>query len=111
FGTCSNCSPRRSCQQYATRDAAPSTESHGGEKEMGALDGKAIVITGSGRGLGAACAKAVGARGAAVIVNDVDGQPASEVAKAINDAGGRAVAHPADISKWSEAAALIERCV
>jgi NAD(P)-dependent dehydrogenase (short-subunit alcohol dehydrogenase family) len=78
---------------------------------MGALDGKAIVITGSGRGLGAACAKAVGARGAAVIVNDVDGQPALEVAKAINDAGGRAVAHPADISKWSEAAALIERCV
>ena len=34
-----------------------------------------------------------------------------EVAKAINDAGGRAVAHPADISKWPEAAALIERCV
>lgn len=78
---------------------------------MGALDGKAIVITGSGRGLGAACAKGVAARGAAVIVNDVDEQPALEVAKAINGSGGRAIAHSADISKWSEAAALIERCV
>jgi NAD(P)-dependent dehydrogenase (short-subunit alcohol dehydrogenase family) len=78
---------------------------------MRALEGKAIVVTGAGRGLGAACAKALAMQGAAVVVNDLDRQHASAIAKVINYAGGRAVAHPADISHWSEAKALIDRCV
>ena len=78
---------------------------------MGALEGKAVVITGAGRGLGAACAKALAVQGAAVVVNDLDRQHASAIVKVINYAGGRAVAHPADISQWSEAKGLIDRCV
>jgi len=39
---------------------------------MKILEGKAIVITGSGRGIGAACAKGCARRGAAVVINDVD---------------------------------------
>lgn len=78
---------------------------------MGALKGKAVVVTGSGRGIGAACAKHAAAHGASVVVNDVDADAAEAVAAEIRAAGGRAVAQRADISKWAEAQALVERCV
>src|SRR6266852_4482945 len=75
------------------------------------LSGKAVVVTGGGRGLGAAVAKAVAGAGAAVVVNDVDAEPANECAIAIRAAGGRAVVHVADIAVWSQAEGLIERCL
>jgi NAD(P)-dependent dehydrogenase (short-subunit alcohol dehydrogenase family) len=75
------------------------------------LVGRAVVITGAGRGLGAAYARAIAEAGAAVVVNDIDVDEANEVAAAIVKAGGQAVAHPADITDWSQADALIERCV
>jgi NAD(P)-dependent dehydrogenase (short-subunit alcohol dehydrogenase family) len=78
---------------------------------MAMLDGKAVVITGSGRGIGAACARGAGAQGASVVVNDIDADVAGEVAEAIVAAGGRAIACPADITDWSEAGRLIDTCV
>jgi NAD(P)-dependent dehydrogenase (short-subunit alcohol dehydrogenase family) len=75
------------------------------------LSGKAVVVTGAGRGLGAAVAKAVAAAGAAVVINDVDAAPANECATALRAAGGRAVVHVADIAVWSQAEGLIERCL
>lgn len=78
---------------------------------MGILDGKAVVITGSGRGIGAACAKGIARRGASVVVNDVDRAEAEETAAAIVAEGGKAVACVADISKWEEAGRLIETCL
>src|SRR5215472_2575863 len=75
------------------------------------LSGKAVVVTGGGRGIGAAVAKAVAAAGAAVVVNDMDAAPANECATAIRTAGGRAVAHVADVAVWSQAEGLIERCL
>ncbi|MDO8358667.1 MAG: SDR family oxidoreductase [Devosia sp.] len=75
------------------------------------LEGKAIVITGAGRGLGATYARCVTAEGAAVVVNDIDAASAGAVAAEIWAAGGRAVAAPGDVASWSFAAALIERCM
>lgn len=75
------------------------------------LRDKAVVITGSGGGLGRAYALAAAQAGAAVVVNDVDPAAAVDVAAEITAAGGRAAAHPADISDWEEAAGLIDRCV
>src|SRR5215469_6968328 len=75
------------------------------------LSGKAVVITGAGRGIGAAVAKAVAGAGGAVVVNDVDAGPANECMDAIRAAGGRAIAHVADITVWSQAEGLIERCL
>ncbi|MDF8334958.1 SDR family NAD(P)-dependent oxidoreductase [Novosphingobium cyanobacteriorum] len=77
----------------------------------GMLEGKAIVITGSGRGLGAAYAHLAAREGASVVVNGVDGAVARAVAEAICAEGGKAVAHPGDISTWDAACGLIDSCV
>ena len=78
---------------------------------MNALHGKAVVVTGAGRGIGAACARGVAALGAAVVVNDIDGPEAESTAAAIRSAGGQAVAHVADICSWEAAGDLVQRCV
>ncbi|RVT94250.1 SDR family NAD(P)-dependent oxidoreductase [Sphingomonas crocodyli] len=75
------------------------------------LDGKAIVVTGAGRGIGAAYATALGAAGARVVVNDIDAEAAEAIADQIRSDGGDAIAEPSDIARPEKAAALIERCV
>jgi NAD(P)-dependent dehydrogenase (short-subunit alcohol dehydrogenase family) len=75
------------------------------------LEGKSVVITGSGRGIGAACARHAAEHGANVVVNDVDKDEAEAVATGIRDAGGAAIAVPADIASWDEAEGLIDACV
>jgi NAD(P)-dependent dehydrogenase (short-subunit alcohol dehydrogenase family) len=75
---------------------------------MNALDGKAIVVTGAGGGLGAAYARQLAALGAAVVVNDVNPIAAESVVTEIVAAGGRAVAAPGDISIWSFAETLVD---
>lgn len=77
---------------------------------MNVLQGKAVVITGSGKGIGAACAKGAAHQGAAVVVNDID-DSAHETANAILAEGGKAVACLADVSKWDEAGRLIDCCL
>lgn len=71
------------------------------------LDGQVVVVTGAGRGIGQAIAVALGQAGAAVVVNDLDAEPAEEVCNEIRGAGGRAVAVAAEIG--TEGAA--ENCV
>ena len=56
------------------------------------LEGKAALITGSGRGIGRAIALKLASEGAHVVVNDLDEAPAQEVVAAIRAAGGQAVA-------------------
>lgn len=73
----------------------------------GYLTGKAVVVTGAGRGLGAAYARLAAAEGARVVVNDVDGAAARVVATGI---GAQAVADDSDIASWEGAGALVSRC-
>src|SRR5947209_5866355 len=87
---------------------------------MGALDGKVAIVTGAGRGIGRAEASLLAADGAAVVVNDpgvslsgeaTDERPADETVRAIERAGGRAVASYADCADWAGASSLIEIAV
>jgi NAD(P)-dependent dehydrogenase (short-subunit alcohol dehydrogenase family) len=78
---------------------------------MSLLEGKAVVITGSGRGIGAACAKGVARLGASVVVNDIDAGPANETVDQIRAEGGKAVACAADVSDWDDAGRLIQSCI
>ncbi|MFH8568457.1 SDR family oxidoreductase [Streptomyces sp. NPDC017993] len=82
----------------------------------GICDGRVVVVTGAGRGLGRAHALAFAAEGARVVVNDLgvgldgtrgDDTPAARVVAEIRAAGGDAVAHGGDIATSRGAASLI----
>jgi NAD(P)-dependent dehydrogenase (short-subunit alcohol dehydrogenase family) len=78
---------------------------------VGALDGKAVVITGAGRGLGEAYAKHTAQAGAAVVVNDIDGELAEAVAAQIVEQGGRAVASAASVADSEQAGGIVQQCL
>lgn len=65
---------------------------------MRLLENKVAIITGSGRGIGAAAARLYAEHGAKVIVTDIDPNPAQATASAIQQAGGTALAIPADVT-------------
>lgn len=72
------------------------------------IEDRVSLVTGAGRGNGRAIARALAENGAAVVVNDIDEEPARETVEIIRDEGGEAVAAPADISDESAVEAIVE---
>jgi NAD(P)-dependent dehydrogenase (short-subunit alcohol dehydrogenase family) len=73
------------------------------------LRDKVVVVTGAGRGIGAALATRFAAEGAkGVTVSDVDGDNAERVAAAIRDAGGNALARRTDVTDAAQVKELAE---
>jgi NAD(P)-dependent dehydrogenase (short-subunit alcohol dehydrogenase family) len=71
-----------------------------------------MIVTGGGRGIGAATARLAARRGYAVCVNYLrNAEAAARVVAGIEDAGGRAVAVRADIARADEVARLFEEAI
>jgi NAD(P)-dependent dehydrogenase (short-subunit alcohol dehydrogenase family) len=89
---------------------------------MGLLDGRVVIVTGGGRGLGRAHCLELGRQGATVVVNDLGvglhgeageakESPADEVVAEIEAMGGTAVADGTSVTEWDGMAALVGRTV
>lgn len=75
------------------------------------LDGKVIIVTGGGHGLGQEYCLALAAAGARVVVADIDQEAATGVAREIAQRGGQALAWPTDVSDEASAAAMAKNTV
>ena len=87
---------------------------------MASLDGRVVIITGAGRGIGREHALFFAQEGARLVINDlggdnrgdgVDATPAEEVAAEARALGAQAVANGDDISDWSGAERLVEHAI
>lgn len=84
------------------------------------LEGKVVIVTGAGRGIGRGIAMLAAVHGAKVVVNDLGGaedgsgndtSPADDVVNEIKAAGGEAVSSYASVTDWDEAHSIVETAV
>lgn len=75
------------------------------------LDGKRLIVTGGGSGMGKEAALLMAARGALVTIADVNAEGGEAVAQAVRDAGGQAHFVKTDLTDDAEVARLVERAV
>lgn len=81
------------------------------------FDGRVVIVTGAGNGLGRSHALQFAERGAKVVVNDFGGradgtggssEPAEKVVAEIKALGGQAIAHGADVTNTTQVADMVE---
>ena len=86
----------------------------------GLCDGRIVIVTGAGGGIGRAHALLFAREGAKVVVNDIGGSrsgegvdagPAQQVVNEITAAGGEAVANTDDISTWDGAERIVQQAI
>ena len=77
----------------------------------GRLAGKVAIVTGGGSGIGRAGAQAFGREGADVVVADIAGERAEQIAQGIAGEGGSAVASATDVASSEQVQRLVRETV
>jgi NAD(P)-dependent dehydrogenase (short-subunit alcohol dehydrogenase family) len=77
-------------------------------KSLFSLEGKVALITGSTKGIGLSIAEALSQSGAKVVISSRKEDKCNQVAAAINDAGGEAIAVPCNISHKEQLQVLVD---
>lgn len=77
--------------------------------ENESLKDKTALITGGGQGMGLAVARALGARGANLAINDISASRAEEAAASLTSDGLTAIAVPADITSKSDIQQMVQQ--
>ncbi len=78
---------------------------------MSICQGRTVIITGAGAGLGRAYALAFAAEGANVVVNDIKREAADAVVAEVTKAGGQALANNDDITRMDTAQKIVDAAV
>lgn len=78
---------------------------------MGICNGRVVIVTGAGGGLGAAHAKVFAQEGASVIVNDINRAAAQKVVDEIIAAGGKAVVNTSDITNYADSENAVKQAI
>ena len=78
---------------------------------MARFDGKVVIVTGAGQGLGRAYAEALAAEGASVVVAEINEGTAKDTAEAIVSAGGTALAVRTDVTDPDSCEAMVAAAV
>src|SRR6267142_1681798 len=74
---------------------------------MSPIEGKVVIVTGAGGGIGSATARLLAERGAKVVLADRNLETAGQVAERIERNGGAAVAMPVDVTNRREVINLV----
>ncbi|GAB3281394.1 SDR family oxidoreductase [Parahaliea aestuarii] len=77
----------------------------------GICEGRVVIITGAGGGLGAAHAKVLAKEGAKVIVNDINQEAAAKVVEEIKAAGGEAAVNTSDITNYDDSLNVVKQAI
>ena len=75
------------------------------------FEGKVVIITGGGAGIGRACALAFAAEGGSVVIADIDKEAGQAAQREIEDAGGSALFVPCDIADEASVKRLVNAAV